>query len=131
MTGLGQRIRRGWSRSDSLGRLVIIVVGSALLTVAAMGARLDTASGVLAFVHLGGLVGAPLGLVLLRKLRSVPVAVAISIALSAAMTALAAQLLLLFGFTERPLLIATATAYGLIVSVLVSDSSRPFRPAPG
>ncbi len=126
MTGLGHGIRRGWSRSDTLGRLIIIVVGSALLTLATMGLRLDTVSGTLALVHLGGLVGAPLGFILLRQLRSLAVAVTVSIALSAAMTALAAQLLLWFGFTERPLLIATATAYGLVVSVLVSDSSGPF-----
>ncbi len=131
MIRLGHGIHRGWSGSDTFVRLIIIMVGSALLTVATMGVRLDTLSGVLGLIHLGGLIGAPLGFVLLGQLRSPAVAVVVSIAFSAAMTALAAQLLLWFGFTERPLLIATATAYALVVATLVSDSSRPLRQMQG
>lgn len=131
MTVPSHGVRRGWDGLQPFWKLIAVVVGSALLTVVALGAGLETIAGTLSFVHLSGLIGAPLGMALQRQLRSLAVVVAVSIGLSVAMTALAAQLLLWFGLSERPLLIVTATAYGLVVSVLVVDPTEPFRRAPG
>lgn len=109
-------------------RQTMTVIGVwGLVTVLALVIGLHTVGGVLALVQLGGLVGAPLALILNRQLRSVPAVVALSIALSLALSALAVQSLIWFGVANRSLLVLTATAYGLVLSFLLSETG-PGRP---
>jgi uncharacterized membrane protein len=124
------RLRR-WHRLQPFWKLIAVVAGWALLTVATLAIGLEAVAGVLTLVHLGGLVGAPLAIVLDRQLRSLAVVAALSIGLSMAMTTLIAQLLLWFGVSQLPVLIATATAYGLVVAILVADWTGPARRVSG
>jgi hypothetical protein len=103
----------------SVRQMTLVVAGWGLATAAALLIGLDTVGGLLALVHLGAVVGAPLALLLARQVRSVPVAVVLSIALSLALSALASQMLIWFGVASRELLVLTATAYsGVLASLL-------------
>jgi hypothetical protein len=97
------------------------VVGAVgLLTVVLIGVGADTIGGLLALLQLGLLVGSPLALVLHRELRSWSVVVVVAVALSVALSAIAAQALIWFELATPELIVATATAYGIAVAVLLS-----------
>ena len=89
---------------------------------AALAAGLDTLGGLLALVHLGLLIGAPLALVLHHRLRSIPVTVVLAVALSLALSALAAQSLIWFDAATDVLVVITATAYGGTLAYLLAES---------
>jgi hypothetical protein len=102
-----------------------LVVASAVLTLAAQIAGLGDVGGVLALIHLGGLIGAPLAMILNRHLRSVPAAMALSVALSIALSALAVQSLIWFELAGRLLLVVVGTAYGLaLAGLLIGNDPR-------
>jgi hypothetical protein len=92
-------------------------------TVAALLAGLDTLGGLLAFVHLAALIGSPLAVVMHRRLRSVPVAIALSIAVSLALSALAAQSLTWFDAATDVLIVITSTAYGTTLAYLLGETA--------
>jgi hypothetical protein len=102
---------------------VVVAWGLAALVCQAVG--LDNLGGLLALVHLGGLIGAPLALTLNRQVRSPSVVVVLSIALSLALSALAVQSLIWFSAANRLLLIAVGTAYGVGLALLLSDVQDP------
>lgn len=98
------------------------VAGFGVVTAVALAAGFGNVGGLLALVHLCGLVGAPLAMILDRHVRSASVVVALSIALSMALSALAVQVLIWFSVAYRVLLVITATAYGLgLASLLVGE----------
>lgn len=101
--------------------MIAVVVGSGVLTVVLLVLGFETAGGLLALVQLGGLIGAPLALVLNRRLRSIPVVVALSFGLSLALSALSVQSLIWFGTATGELLVVTGTAYGCLVAALVGQ----------
>lgn len=103
----------------TLPRTIAVVAGWGAVTLVLLLLGLDTAGGLLALVHHGGLLGAPLALVLNRRLRSVPVAIVLSIALSIALSALAVQSLVWFDAASPELLVIIGTAYGCTVASLV------------
>jgi len=97
------------------------VVGAiGLLTIVLLVVGADTIGGLLALVQLGLLIGSPLALVLHRELRSWSVVAVVAVALSVALSAIAAQALIWFELATPPLIVATATAYGIAVAVLLS-----------
>ncbi len=77
--------------------------------------------GIFAFFQLGLFIGAPLGIILHNELRSWAVATVISAALSVALSALAVQFLIWFRVASPELLVVTATAYGLVLALLLSS----------
>jgi len=98
------------------------VAGFGVVTAVALAAGFGNVGGLLALVQLCGLVGAPLAMILDRHVRSASVVVALSIALSMALSALAVQVLIWFSVAYRVLLVITATAYGLgLASLLVGE----------
>lgn len=98
------------------------VAGFGVVTALALAAGFGNVGGLLALVQLCGLVGAPLAMILDRHVRSASVVVALSIALSMALSALAVQVLIWFSVAYRVLLVITATAYGLgLASLLVGE----------
>ncbi|MGI9614637.1 MAG: hypothetical protein ACR2QO_17125 [Acidimicrobiales bacterium] len=100
---------------------LLVVCGWGIATVGALVAGFATVGGLLAFVHLGGLIGAPLAVVMHRRLRSVPVAIALSVALSLALSALAAQSLTWFEGATDVLIVVVATAYGVALAYLLGE----------
>jgi CBS-domain-containing membrane protein len=100
--------------------LTRIVLGWGLATMVCQIVGLDNVGGLMALIHLGGLIGAPLAMTLNRHLRSPSVMVALSIALSIALSALAVQSLIWFAVANRLLLIAVGTAYGVGLAALLS-----------
>ena len=100
-------------------QMTLVVTGWGLATAVALLVGLDTVGGLLALVHLGAVVGAPLAVLLARQTRSVAVVIVLSIALSLALSALTAQVLIWFGVASRVLLVLAATAYsGALASLL-------------
>jgi len=106
-----------------LRRALLGVCAWGAVTAAALSAGLATVGGLLAFVHLGGLIGAPLAVVMHRRLRSVPVTIVLSVALSLALSALAAQSLTWFEAATDVLIVITATAYGVVLAYLLGESA--------
>lgn len=100
---------------------MLLVAGWGLATLLFLIVGLETIGGLLALVHLGGLIGAPLAVVLNRQLRSIPVVVALSIALSLALSGLAVQSLIWFSAATAELLVVTGTAYGCVLAALLGD----------
>lgn len=100
---------------------LIVVSGWGIATVGALFAGWATLGGLLAVVHLGGLIGAPLAVVVHRRLRSVPVAIALSLALSLALSALAAQSLTWFGAAADVPIVIVATVYGVALGTLLGE----------
>lgn len=90
--------------------LVVLAFGAATMAVQAVG--LGDLGGLMAFIQLGGLLGAPLAMILNRHLRSTSVAFVLSIGLSLSLTALAVQSLTWFTAATRLSTIAVATLYG-------------------
>ncbi|MEM7337564.1 MAG: hypothetical protein AAF467_02885 [Actinomycetota bacterium] len=101
--------------------LTLLSLGVGIASVLALLVGLRSIGGVLALVQLCGLVGAPLALILNRQLRSRSVVAVLSVALSIGMSALAAQSLIWFDLATRPALVATATAYGLVLALLLAE----------
>lgn len=102
---------------------IVVLFGLATLAIQALG--LDTLGGLMALVHLCGLVGAPLAMLLDRQVRSPSVVVVLSIVLSIAVSALAVQSLIWFVAADRLLLIAVATGYGAGVAALLASDHDP------
>lgn len=107
----------------SLRTSLLIVCAWAGVTLAALFAGMDTLGGLLAFVHLGALIGAPLAVVMHRRLRSVPVSAALSIALSLALSALASQSLTWFQAATDVLIVITGTAFGCTLAYLLGEAT--------
>ena len=101
------------------------VAGWGVATVVAAVAGLGTIGGLLALIQLGGLIGAPLALVLNRELRSGSVVVVMSLALSLALSALAVQSLIWFGIASSPLVVVVGTTYGIVLALLLAETERP------
>lgn len=100
-----------------VGLIGLITVGLLLI-----GQR--TIGGLLALLQLGGLVGAPLALLLHRQLRSRAVVAVIAPALSIALSALAAQSLVWFDLAEPELIVLCSTAYGVMLAWLLSSEQQ-------
>ncbi len=105
--------------------MIRFVAAFGLVTVAALAAGFGNLGGLLALVQLCALVGAPLAMILNRQVRSAGVVVALSIALSMAVSALAVQVLIWFSVAYRVLLVVTATAYGLGLASLLMGEPGP------
>lgn len=101
------------------------VAAFGVVTVVAQVVGLSDLGGLLALVQLCGLVGAPLAMILDRHVRSASVVVALSIALSMALSALAVQVLIWFSVAYRVLLVVTATAYGIGLASLLAGEPEP------
>lgn len=102
-------------------RMRRLVAGWALVTVIAHLLGLGDVGGLLSFILLGGLIGAPLALHLGRNLRSTTATITVSLALSFSLTAVAVQSLVWFHQAQRVLIILLATAYGLGLASLLDD----------
>ncbi len=95
-----------------------------VMTVGLMLAGLETAGQLFALVQLSGFVGAPLAILLLPQLRSGAVAVVVGVALSMALSGLAAQSLIWFDLASSELVVLAATAYGVVLAWLL-DTTQP------
>lgn len=82
----------------------------------------DGIGGVLALFQLGFMVGAPLAFVLHRRLRSWQVVLVVAVALSIALSAISVQFLIWFRIASAELLVTTATAYGVVLALLLSGA---------
>ncbi len=102
-------------------RMILLVLGFGALTMLVQVAGLGDLGGLMALVHLGGLIGAPLALILNRHLRSASVTFVLSIALSLALTGLAVQSLIWFTAATRLTTLAAATLYGAAIAWLLSS----------
>ncbi len=92
-----------------------------LATVGLMLMGRQTLGGSLALVQLGVLVGMPLAWMLHSLLRSRAVVLVIGVALSIALSSLAAQSLIWFGLAGRESVVLAATAYGVVLAWLLSS----------
>lgn len=95
-----------------------------LVTVGLMLIGQQTMGRFLALLQLGGLVGAPLAWLLHPQLRSRAVVAVIGVALSIALSALAAQALVWFNLAEPELVVLAATAYGVVLAWLLSSEQQ-------
>lgn len=95
-----------------------------LVTVGLMLIGQQTIGGLLALLQLGGLVGAPLAWLLHPQLRSRAVVAVIGVALSIALSALAAQALVWFDLAEPELVVLAATVYGVVLAWLLSSEQQ-------
>jgi hypothetical protein len=102
-------------------QVTLAVTGWGVVTAIVLALGFDTVGGLAALVHLGGLIGAPHAMLLARQARSLPVVAVLSIALSLAMSALAAQALIWFDAASGPLLVVTATAYSAVLAALLAS----------
>ncbi len=115
--------------NEALPGLGILNVGQSAWAVGALGAATvvamlagaDTVGGILALFQLGLFVGAPLAVVLHRELRSWPIFVVVAAGLSIALSAIAVQSLIWFRVANGELVVATATAYGIVLALLISS----------
>ncbi|MGI9597752.1 MAG: hypothetical protein ACR2QK_16430 [Acidimicrobiales bacterium] len=82
----------------------------------------DSVGGVFALLQLGFLVGAPLAFVLHQELRSWQVVLVVAVALSIALSAISVQFLIWFRVATAELLVVTATAYGVVLALLLSSA---------
>ena len=99
-----------------------MVGGFGAITTLLLAIGADSIGGVFALFQLGFLVGAPLAFVLHHELRSWPVVAVISAALSIALSAISVQFLIWFRIANAELLVATATAYGVVLALLLSSA---------
>lgn len=97
------------------------VGGFGVLTTLLQLIGLDTIGGIFALFQLGLFVGAPLAVVLHTELRSWAVVTVISAALSVALSAIAVQFLIWFRVASGELLVVTATAYGVVLALLLAQ----------
>ncbi len=98
------------------------VGGFGAVTTLLLAVGADSIGGVFALFQLGFLVGAPLAFVLHHELRSWQVVMVMSAALSIALSAISVQFLIWFRIASAELLVATATAYGLVLALLLSSA---------
>ncbi len=109
----------------TIRQMMQLVLAWGVVSVVAHLLGLDDVAGILSFIHLGGLIGAPLAMVLNRHLRSTSATIALAVALSFALSALAVQSLIWFSLATRVSLLVVATAYGLgLASLLVPSETR-------
>ena len=99
--------------------MVVIVWG--VLTVVTSAAGWDTLGGMAALVQVCLLVGSPLALTLRSTVRSPTVVAVLAVALSLAITAVAAQSLIWFSIASRSLIVVAATLYGVGLGALVGQ----------
>lgn len=104
-------------------RMILVVLGFGAATFAVQLAGLGDLGGLMALIHLTGLIGAPLALILNRHVRSTPAVLALAVALSVAQSALAVQVLVWFSVATRLALIATATLYSAGIAWLLSSET--------
>lgn len=105
----------------TLRSALLVVVGWGSLTALLLLLGFDTIGGLAALVQLFGLIGIPLAMTLYRQLRSWSVVAVLGVALSFAVTAVAAQSLVWFGVLSDALLVIAATAYGCALTALVAE----------
>ncbi len=98
-----------------------MAAGFGALTTFLLAVGADGIGGVMVFFQLGFLVGAPLAILLQRELRSWPMVVVVSVPLSIALSAIAVQFLIWFRVATSELLVITATAYGLVLALLLAS----------
>lgn len=110
--------------SSSVRQLATLVGLCGLMTVGLMLIGPQTIGRLLALLQLGGLVGSPLAWLLLPQLRSRAVVAVVGLALSLALSALAAQSLVWFDLAEPELVVLAATAYGVVLAWLLSSEQR-------
>ncbi len=99
---------------------VVGIFGAVTTLLLLVGA--DSVGGVFALFQLGFLVGAPLAFVLHQELRSWQVVMVVAIALSIALSAISVQVLIWFRVATAELLVATATAYGVVLALLLASA---------
>ena len=112
----------------------IWIVGAfGLLTAVVLGVGAGTVGGLLALMQLCVLVGAPMAVALRDELRSWAVVAVVAITLSIALSALTAQSLIWFELAVPEVIVLAATAYGIVLAVLLSstDVARPAAPDDG
>jgi len=109
----------------SVRQLAMLVGLFGVLTVGLMMLGFDTIGQLFALVQLAGLVGAPLARLVLAELHSRLAVVALGIALSLALSALAAQSLVWFNLDGRESVVLAATGYGVALALLLSSDDRP------
>ncbi len=95
-----------------------ISICSGLFTLFFMWTGPDSFAGLLAFVQLGLIVGAPIAVALRSIVRLWPVTVVLAVGISLALSALASQSLIWFEFASNPAVVALATVYGIVVASL-------------
>lgn len=100
-------------------------VGFGLFTLFFMWTGPDSFAGLLAFVQLGIIVGAPIAIALRSIVRLWPVTIILSVGLSLALSALAAQSLIWFEVASNPAVVAIATIYGVVLALLVPSEEKP------
>lgn len=98
------------------------VVG--LLTTLLLAVGADNLGGLLALFQLGLLVGAPLAIILQVELRSWPMATVIAVPLSIALSAISTQFLIWFRIGSPPLIVLTASCYGIMLALLVASATN-------
>ncbi len=85
----------------------------------------DGLGGIMAFFQLGFFVGAPMAILLQQELRSWPMVVVVSVPLSIALSAISVQFLIWFRIASGELLVLTATAYGVVLALLLAANGLP------
>ncbi len=108
----------------SLHRMCWISGVVGVLTTLMLIVGFDSLGGLLAFFQLGLLVGAPLAVILQMELRSWPVSVVVVVPLSIALSAISTQFLIWFRVGSPPLIVLTASAYGIGLALLVASAAR-------
>lgn len=106
------------------------IAGAGALAATLLAVGVDTLGGVLALVQLGFLVGGPTALLLGEALRSRAALPVLAATLSLAITAIAVQSLVWFDLGYRPLIVVTATAYGIGIAELLESVDRSGRGDP-
>ncbi len=107
-------------------RLPLAVVGAFGVATAAAIAAAPALGGILAAVHLVGLVGWPLSASFGAVVRSRLNRAALSVVFSLAVSALSFQSLYWFGFAAPVAVVALATIYGLALGWLVPSGNRTY-----
>lgn len=113
--------RSWWDTHSASGTAHLVVAGWGTVTTLVLVLGASSVGALMALIHLGVLVGAPLAIVVSRQLRVTATAAVMSVTLSVALSALTAQSLVWFGLARPWLVVALTTVYGLLLSALVSD----------
>ncbi|MDH3300205.1 MAG: hypothetical protein OES24_06825 [Acidimicrobiia bacterium] len=108
----------------SVRQLAIWVALFGLLTVGLMLIGPATVGQLFALLQLGVFVGAPLAWLLHHRLRSRAVVLVTGVALSIALSGLAAQSLIWFSLAEPELIVVAATGYGAVLAWLLSSDEQ-------
>lgn len=108
----------------SLQRMCWISGTVGVLTTLLLAVGADSVGGLLALFQLGLLVGAPLAIILQTELRSWSMAVVIAVPLSIALSAISTQFLIWFRIGSAPLIVLTASCYGIVLALLVASTTN-------